>query len=112
MLVCASLTRSALPNLLRRDPKNRENLDRYLNHYSHHFGGGLYFCVDLETSGKHLDTLKNVQKSVLAFPNALSCLRDISRYNALMRRYLKGYILKGGRRLQQRSHMQVKISEK
>jgi hypothetical protein len=65
MPVYELLTRSALFNLFRRDPENRENLDCYLNHHIHHFRGRVHFCVYLETSEEHFDALKDVQESVL-----------------------------------------------
>jgi hypothetical protein len=68
------LTHSALPNLLRRNSKNRQNFYHYLNDYVHHLHGRRQFCIDLETSEKHFDALKDVNKSVLARPSILSCL--------------------------------------
>jgi hypothetical protein len=65
MLIYTLLTHSALPNLLCRNPENREHLDHYVNHHIHHFRGRLHFCVYLETSEEHFDALKDVQNSVL-----------------------------------------------
>src|SRR6266403_126849 len=109
ILIHASLTHSALLQLLRGDPNDRENLDRYLNHHIHHLLGRLYFRVDFKTSEEHFDALKDVQKCILACPNVLNCLNDISRYDEPTHRYRKGYALKGGRQLQQKSHSGVKI---
>src|SRR6266576_5227376 len=78
MLVYPLLTRSALLNLFRRHPENRENLDGYLNHHIHHFRSQLYFCIDVETSKEHFNSLKDVQNGVLACPNVLNCLRNVS----------------------------------
>jgi hypothetical protein len=86
ILVYELLTRSALLNLFCRNPENRENLDGYLNHHIRHFRSWLYFCIDLETSKEHFNSLEDVQNGVLACPNVLSCLRDISRYNGPTRR--------------------------
>ena len=79
MFVYISLTRSALLNLFHRNPENRENLYRYLNHHIHHFRSRLYFCIDLETSKEHFNSPKDVQKGTLTRPNVLSCLREIRR---------------------------------
>jgi hypothetical protein len=70
------LTYSALFHHLRCDPKKRENLNYDLNYYFHHFRDRPHFRVDLETSEKHLDLRKHVDKSVLACSNIYSCLRD------------------------------------
>jgi hypothetical protein len=86
MLVYALLTRSALVNLFRRNPENRENLDCYLNHHIHHFLSRLYFCIDLETLKEHFNSLQDVQNGVLARTKVISCLRDASRYNRPARR--------------------------
>jgi hypothetical protein len=87
MLVYALLTRPTLLNLFRHNPEKRENLDGYLNHRIHHFRSELYFCIDLETSEEHFNSLKDAQKGVLACPNVFSCLRDISSYNGPARVY-------------------------
>jgi hypothetical protein len=102
MLVHTLLTRSTLRDLFRRNPEYRENFDRYLNHHIYHFRSRLYLCIDVETSKEHFNSLKDVQNSVLASPDALSCLRDIIRYNLNepTRVYRKGYTPKGGRQLQ------------
>jgi hypothetical protein len=100
MLLYALLTRPALLNIFRRNPEDRENVDRYLNHHIYHFRSRLYFCIDLETSKEHFNSLKDVQNGILACPNVLSCLKDISRYNGPTRRYRRGYALKGERRFQ------------
>ena len=71
------LTRSAMPDLLCCDPKNGDNLGHYLNGHVRHFGGQRHFCVHLETSKKHIDALKDIQKCVLARTNVLSCLRTL-----------------------------------
>ena len=70
------LTYSTLLDFLCCDPENRENLDHYLNDYVHHFRGRLRFCVDLETSEKHLNPFKDVDKCVLARSNIFSCLGE------------------------------------
>ncbi len=112
ILIHASLTRSALLQLLRCDPNDRENLDSYMNHHIHHFCGWLYCCVNFKTSEEHFDALKDVQKCVLACPNVLSRLNDISRYDEPTRRYRKSYTRKGGRQPQQISHLRVRIPVK
>ena len=71
------LTYSTLFNFLRRDPKNRENLNHYLNGDIQHLRGRLHFCVDLETSEKHFHPFEDVDKYVLACPNIFSCLRGV-----------------------------------
>jgi hypothetical protein len=71
------LTHSALLDLLCRDPKNRENLDHYLDDYIHHLRGWRHLCVGLEASEKHFNALEDVDKSVLTFPNILSCLTGV-----------------------------------
>ena len=77
MLVQQILTHSPLFNLPCRDAKNRENLDHYLNDYIHHFCSRRQFCIDLETPEKHLNPLKDVDKSILARTSILSCLRGV-----------------------------------
>ena len=71
------LTYSTLFNFLRRDPKNRENLNHYLNDDIQHLCGRLHFCVDLETSEKHFDPFKDIDECVLACLNIFNCLRDV-----------------------------------
>ena len=71
------LTHSALFDLLRRNPKNRKDLDHNLNDDIHHLHGRGYFCIDFETPEKHFNALKDVEKSVLAGASVLSCLRDL-----------------------------------
>src|SRR6266478_737565 len=71
------LTQSALLHLFRCDPKNRENLDHYLNDHIHHFRDRLHFGVDLQSSENQFDPLKNVDKSIFASPNVLDCLRNV-----------------------------------
>ncbi len=71
------LTHSTSLYLFCRNPQNRENLDHYLNEYIHHLRGCRHFCVDLQPSEKHLDAFKYIDKSVLACPNILSCLRRV-----------------------------------
>ena len=71
------LTYSTLFNLLRRDPKNYENLNHYLNDDIQHLRGWLHFCVDLETSEKHFDPFENIDERVLACLNIISCLRYV-----------------------------------
>jgi hypothetical protein len=69
------LTHSALFDLLRRNPKNRKDLDHNLNDDIHLHGRG-YFYIDLETPEEHFNALKDVEKSVLAGASNLNCLRD------------------------------------
>src|SRR6267154_4264176 len=69
-------TQSALLDLLRCDPKNREDFDNYLNDYIHHSRGRLCFWVNLESSKKHFHAIKNVDKRILASSNILNCLRE------------------------------------
>ena len=71
------LTHSALFDLLRRNPKNRKDLDHYLDDDIHHLHGCGYFCIDLETPKKHFNALKDVEKSVVVGANVFSCLRDL-----------------------------------
>ena len=75
MLVQQILTHSPLLDLFCRKPKNGKNLDHYLSDYIHHLCSRWKFCIGLETSEKHLNTLKDVDESVLACPSILSCLR-------------------------------------
>ena len=77
MFVQQILTYSPLFNLRCRDPKDRENLDHYLNDYIHHVRSRRQFCIDLETTEKHLNPLKDVDESVLARSSILSCLRGV-----------------------------------
>jgi hypothetical protein len=78
VIVHRVLTYLALFDFLRYDPKNRENLNHYLNDNVHHFRGRSHFCVDLETSEKHLNPFKDVDKCILARSNIFSSLRDVS----------------------------------
>ena len=71
------LTDSTLFDFLRCDSKNGENLDHNLNDYIRHFHRRLNFCVDLETSEKHLNPFKDVDKCILARSNISSRLRDV-----------------------------------
>jgi hypothetical protein len=87
MLVYALLTRSALLDLSRRDPEGGENLDCYLDHHIHHFRSRLDFCIYLETSKKHFDSLKDVQDGALASTNIFNCLRVMNLYNGPTRGY-------------------------
>jgi hypothetical protein len=70
-------TYSALLHLLRRDPENRENFDDNLDDYIHHLRGRPHFCVNLKTSKKHLNALKDVDKSVLACSDIFNSLGDV-----------------------------------
>jgi hypothetical protein len=69
------LTRSPLLNLNRRHPKNTEDLYHYLDDYMRHFRRRWHIGVDFGTSKKAFDALDNIDKSVLACANELSCLR-------------------------------------
>ena len=71
------LTYSTSLDFLRCDPKNGDHLDHYLNDYIHHFRGRLDFCVDLETSEKHLNFFEDVNKCVLACSNIFRRLRGV-----------------------------------
>ena len=73
------LTYSALLYLLCCKPNNRENLNDYLNYYIGHFCqcGRRHCCVGLETSEKHFNSLKDVEKIVLARSNTFNCLKDV-----------------------------------
>jgi hypothetical protein len=64
-------------NLFCRNSENRENLDHYLNDYVHHLWGRRHLRIDLETSEKHLNALKNVDKNALACSSILGCLGDV-----------------------------------
>ena len=77
IFVCQILTYSTLLHLLRRNSKNGEDLNHYLNDNIHHFRGRSRVCVDSEASEKHLNPLKDVDKSALACSNIFSCLRDV-----------------------------------
>ena len=77
-LVKALLTRSSLLNFFRRNPKNREYLHHDLNGYIRHFRRWRHLGVDFETSEKTFDPLEDVDKGVLACPNILRRLRDVS----------------------------------
>jgi hypothetical protein len=68
------LTKFAFFNLLRRNPKNRQNFDHNLNDCIHHFRGRPHRCVDLETSEKAFNALKDIDERILASSNILSCL--------------------------------------
>ena len=70
------LTHSALLNLFHGDPKNRDNLGRYPNDYIHHLRRWRNSGVNLQASEKHLNTLKDVDQSILACSSILSCLGD------------------------------------
>jgi hypothetical protein len=71
------LTHSALFDLLRRNPKNRKDLDHNLNDDTHHLHGRGYFYIDFETPEEHINALKDVEKSILACAHILNCLRDL-----------------------------------
>ena len=71
------LTQLALFDLFRCNPKNREHFDHYLNDHIHHFRGRLRCCVNLDSSKKPFDALKNVDKSVFSGSNILDCLREV-----------------------------------
>ena len=105
------LTHPALVNLLHSNPKNRQNLDHYLDGHSHHFCSWWYIRVDVETSEKILNALEDVDEYILADPNILSCLRH-ARVILTPRRYQEGYALREGYQLLQRSPLQVRISRK
>ena len=68
------LTRSALPDLFRRDRKDAENLDHYCCNCIHHFFIRWYRRVDFETSKKGFYAFEDVNKSVLTCANIFSCL--------------------------------------
>jgi hypothetical protein len=76
MFVQEKLTHSALFDLLRSNPKNRQHLDQNLDDYIRHIHGQRHFYIDHQTSEKHLNAFKYVDKSILARPGILSCLRD------------------------------------
>jgi hypothetical protein len=77
ILVHKSLTRSALSDLLCRDPKNRQDFCHDLNDHVRHFRSQRHLRVHLQTSEKHLYAPKDVQKSFMARTNVLSCLRTL-----------------------------------
>ena len=94
------LTHSALFDLLRRNPKNRKDLDHNLNDDIHHLHGRGYFCIDLETPEEHFKALKDVEKSVLAGASVFSCLRDLG-VKWSTQRHQEGYTPREGRRSRQ-----------
>ena len=61
-----SLTRSALLDLLRRNPKNREDLHHDFHHHIHHFGSWWNLRVDFETPEKVFDPFEDVNESICA----------------------------------------------
>src|SRR6266403_6379926 len=91
------LTHSALLDLFCCNPKNRENLDHYLNDHIYHFRGRLHFGVNLQSSENQFDALKNVDKCIFARPNVLDCLRNVLVIMVQVK--LLGCSLEGGRRL-------------
>src|SRR6266478_4609186 len=91
------LTQSALLHPFCCNPKNRENLDHYLNDDIYHFRGRLHFGVNLQSSEKQFDALKNVDKCIFARPNVLDCLRNVLVIMVQVK--LLGCSLEGGRRL-------------
>ena len=78
------LTRTALPNLLGSNTKNREHLHHNLYDYIRHFGCWSHLGVDFETSEEVFDALKDVDKSVLACMNVYSCLRGVLQQPAII----------------------------
>ena len=68
------LTRSSLPDLLRRNRKDAENLDHYRCNCICHFFIRWYRHVDFETSKKGFYAFEDVNKSILASSNIFSCL--------------------------------------
>lgn len=68
------LTHLALPYLLCRHPKNRDNLHHYPNDGIHHFRRRRNICVGLETSQKTFNRFKDPEECILASPIVLSRL--------------------------------------
>ncbi|KAI0291532.1 hypothetical protein BC826DRAFT_1022140 [Russula brevipes] len=61
--------RSALLDLLRRNPKNGKHLHHDFHSYTHHFWCQRHLCISLETSKETLDALKNIHEGVVARAN-------------------------------------------
>jgi hypothetical protein len=68
------LTRSALPDLFRRDCKNAENLNHYRCSCIYHFFIRWHRRVDFKTSKKGFYAFEDVNKSILAGSNIFSDL--------------------------------------
>ena len=70
------LTYWVLVDLFRCNPEDRKHLNHYLDNHIYHFRGWFHFCVDLDTSKKHFDSLEDVDKSLVTCSNIFGCLMD------------------------------------
>src|SRR6266702_4433336 len=102
-------THLSLPDLLRNDPKDRENFDHDLNDDVRHGCGrsDLYIC--LEPLKKVCDAAKEVYKGILASAEILNGLIDVTVTKARVSGQER-CSLGRGRQSQRKSHSKVGIS--
>ena len=110
IIVHGLLTRATLLDLFCCNPNNRQDFSHDLKDYLRHFCGQWHPCVHLETPEEHFYAPKDVQKSFMARPNVLRCLRAV--YVRMTHPRNGGYALKGGRRYQQRPLSRVRMPAK
>ena len=80
-----SLTHSAMRDLLCRNPKNRDNLNHYLDDCICPFRCQQHSYVDLKMLEKTFNPFKKIYECILVSQNTLGCLGDVGIIMAVQR---------------------------